>query len=263
VFQDDHFGLNNSEQALRYNIPLIVKDPAILKPNPDILKDKGLYLLLDVGAGPNPGQWSHNGLKGFYIDQNETCASLDDLPKILSFLTDISGDFPQADTLILGNGRCPIKHKEMGRPDIRSLDHFIQTLHDDCPQFNLWLEVPVEMISLTGGLLVKVLEKKVTKGESYIRINLKMKASMREKISGAGCQILNLSKSGEEERVLTGVTGQGQESEAPLDVIKTPSSVEAGNILLVTNMGTAKSRDDHDNLPEHYLSARRICQVKI
>ena len=268
VFLDDNSGLIDSHQALKYIDHLIIKNPAILEPILDVFKGKRFYLFLNNEPISNPEQWPEKGLNGFYINQNTIFSSSNDLNRTLSFLTKLSGAFPKTPVLILGNGAGVEEYQEKKGPDIRDLDYLIEVIHDTCPQFNLWLEMPLNMISFIGILLIKVLETGVIKGERYIRINMEMKASVLKKIFGGDCQIMNLSKSGKEERVMTRVMGQNQVSETSSDIIKIPSSVEAGDVLLVTNMGIQRSWETPDNqdrhpVPEYYLSARRICQVKI
>ena len=268
VFLYDNSGPIGSHQALKHIDHLVIKNPAIFEPNLDVFKGKGFYLFLDNEPESNPDQWPEKGLMGFYINQNTIFSSSNNLDRTLSFLTKLSGTFPKTSVLILGNGAGVEEYQEKKGPDIRDLDYLIEVIHDTCPQFNLWLEMPLNIISFIGILLIKVLETGVTKGERYIRINMEMKASMRKKIFGGCCQIINLSKSGKEESIMTRVMGQNKVSETSSDIIKIPSSSEAGNVLLVSNMGAQKSwetpdKQDRDSVPEHYLSARRICQVKI
>ena len=92
--------------------------------------------------------------------------------------------------------------------------------------------------------------------------------SMAKRLAGPGGRMLNLSKPDKETAVMTQVMGQNRHSQNTPDIIKAPPSIEKGDILLLTNMGVCNPREPinkriRDGVSEHYLSARRICQVKI
>jgi len=68
--------------------------------------------------------------------------------------------------------------------------------------------------------------------------------------------------------VLTEATEAGKGQENAKDFTEVPASVEEGDILLFTNMGTFEPDRDFDakyrnSVPEYYMHARSMCQVKI
>jgi len=68
--------------------------------------------------------------------------------------------------------------------------------------------------------------------------------------------------------IMTRIIGQNKGPENTIDFTEAPASVEKGDILLFTNMGTYEPGRDfdakgRDSVPEHYMSARSMCQVKI
>ena len=96
-----------------------------------------------------------------------------------------------------------------------------------------------------------------------------MKGTMYDGLRGASHKIINLSKRDDGEmRVKTRIIGQGERPENTIDFMEAPASVEKGDILLFTNTGRYGPGGGFNDkgrysVPEHYMSARSMCQVKI
>jgi len=207
-------------------------------------------------------------VKGFYIRPEINFPSLYDLNETISLLVEASGHFPEVSSLILGNGIDLSVNREKGIIDIPLIEYHLEAIKDASPQFKLWFELPVNMVSHAGVLLAKVTDTCEEEGISYIRINMDMKASVYDGLHVACHQSVNLSKLNEERTMTTRIIGQDRTPGNTIDFVKAPAFVEEGDILLFTNMGAYRPGMDFDHkgrgsASEHYLSARRICQVKI
>lgn len=261
----------DSERAFQYGAHLVVNDSRILKAYPATSQDRedrGIFTLLDLQTAQEAGPWPERSVKGFYVHQEPKWFTLDDANKKITLFTEVSKRFPEALILALGNATDADANHEKWNMDIQGVENYLEAINSACPQFTLWLEIPAPMVSSMGLLLVKVTETEEKEGRPYVRINIDMKASISNRLHEAGHQIINLSKLDEEKAIMTQIMGQNQGYGDALDLTKLPSSIQLGDILLVTNMGICEPCESfngkgRNGVPEHYLHARRICQVRI
>jgi diaminopimelate decarboxylase len=255
------------EKAFHYGAHLIVSNPQILKACPATSQDRGFFVFLDPETTPEAGLWSELWVSGFYTHQNTVFSSSNDANKIISLITDASKRFPEASILILGNvPDVSVNHQDW-KMDIQILENCLEVINDVCPQFTLWLEVPAQTVSSMGALLFEVTETGEKEGIPHIRINMDMKPIIKNRLHEEGRQIFNLSTLDEEKTIMTRIMGRNQDY-GDADLTKVPDFIEEGNILLLTNMGICEpcrsfKDEGRDGVPEHYLPARRICQVKV
>ena len=151
------------------------------------------------------------------------------------------------------------------------------TLIEDCleeirkirPQHRLWIQPGEDMVSHAGVLLATVTETGEENGIPYIRTNADMKSLRPDSFHRARHQIVNLTRSDNEKTtVMARIMGQEEAPGTEDDLVKISLPVEENDILLFTNMGSYGAAGNPDSIreggvSEHYLSARRICQVKI
>jgi len=96
-----------------------------------------------------------------------------------------------------------------------------------------------------------------------------MKGPLYDRLRSDSHQIINLSKRDDEEMVIkTRIIGQDKGAKNTIDFMEAPASVEKSDTLLFSNMGAygpGRDSDDkgRDSVPERYMSARSMCQVKI
>ena len=255
-------------QAFQYGAQLVVNDSRILKAYPAISQDRGIFALLDSQTAQEAGPWPERSVKGFYVHQEPNWFTSDDVNENISLFTEASKRFPEALILTFGNATGVDPNHEKWNVDIQGVGNYLEAINSACPQFTLWLEVPAPMVSSMGLLLVKVTETGEKEGRPYVGINMDMKASISNRLHEAGHQILNLSTLDEEKAVMTQIMGQNQGYGDAFALTKLPSSIQLGDILLVTNMGICEPCESfngkgRNGVPEHYLHARRICQVRI
>ena len=153
----------------------------------------------------------------------------------------------------------------MALPEI---ENYLETIHDACPQFELWLELPLHLLSYAGGLLVEALESDSAEGIHYIRTQLPMNNGLYGEIYGTGHQVINLSKPHDEKIIMTRIIPQRKHAGNDILYLKTPCPVERGDMLLLTHMGTygpeTRVNDEGRNgLSEWYLKSRSLCRVKL
>ena len=241
MFLDDDPSLSESGQASEYGTPLIVKDPLQLKVGQAAFQGREIYLFLDSEIRLEAEPWLLKNIKGFYITQNSICSYSDDVNKNIILLTEAAKRFPEASILILGNSPATGVNDKKWHMDIQGLENYLEVINDACPKFNLWLEVPVTMVSSMGALLVKVTETGEKERKRYIRINMDMKSLIKNRLFENGHQIINLSRLDEEKSIMTRIIGLSQKPGDSLDNIKAPSFVQEGDILLFTDMGLCAS----------------------
>jgi hypothetical protein len=260
----------NAVQDSPYWTDLILKDPRAFKiySNSSLKREKkGIHIFLDSETRLDVNPWSEIDPNGFYIPQKSVLPFSGESKKNHSFITKASSFFPKANTLILGNYSAAGPNFEIRDLDIRSVEDTMEILNDCCPQLSLWLEVPAFMLSSTGVLMVKILETGEKEKRPYIRINADINAFMNDKSIKDSSNLVNLSSPNEREPVTTCITGQNQGLDNASLIIDAPTSIKEGDILSITNMGVCLSLECNNDegrngIPEHYLPARRICQVK-
>lgn len=171
-------------------------------------------------------------------------------------------------TLLKDTGMGPGANHEKDGMDIPELVDYLEAVRDASPQSKLCLELPVHMISHIGVLLAEVTDTFEREGFLHIGINMDTKVSIHEGLHGARHKIVDLSKLDEKQAVLTRITALDRGPANSIAYVKRPASVEKGDIILFSDMGThgpgRNLKDKGRDLPsEHYLRARRLCQVRI
>ena len=230
LFEPEHAYDEIFERAFHYGAHVLVNGLCALKERRGVFKDREIFIFMKMGH-----------------EQGNTGIS----------------------TPILGKETGASVNHEKDVMDIPDLRDHLETIKDACPQYKLWLELPDLMVSQAGALLAEVTETGEEGGTRYIRINMDMQDSIYDGLRGAPHQIINLSKRYDEEMVIkTRIIAQNKGPENTIDFMKVPASVEKGDILLFSNMGVYGPGMDFDekgrnSVPEHYMSARSMCQVKI
>ena len=268
LFVPDHAHGEDFERAFHYGVQVVVNDLDTLKIWPGIFQNKDIFICMDIGHEQEVSRLLETSVRGFYIRPKINFPLLGDLNETISFLVEASGHFPEISTLILGNDMGVSVNQEKDIMDISVIGEHLEAIKDACPQFRLWLELPTYMVSYAGVLLAKVIKTGKREGIHYIRINMDMKAPIYDGLHESCHEIVNLSKLDEETTVTTRIIGKDKDHGNTIDFVKAPASVEESDILLFTNMGAYRQGTGLDSkwrnsVPEHYLSARRLCQVRI
>ena len=153
----------------------------------------------------------------------------------------------------------------MALPEIES---YLETIQDTCPQFELWLEFPLHLVSYAGALLVEALESYTAEGMHYIRTQLPMNNALYREIHGTGHQVINLSRPHDEKISMIRIIPPRKHEGNDILYLKAPCPVERGDMLLLTHMGaygpeTRVNDEGRNGLSERYLKARSLCRVKL
>jgi len=269
LFVPDHAHGEDFERAFDYGAHVAVNDLYTLKRWPDIFQNREIFICMDMGHEQGSSGLLETSVRGFYIRPQITFHPLQDLNETISFLAKTSRHFPEVSTLIFGNSMDVSLNHEKEIIDIPGLGGHLEAIKDACPQYNFWLELPDLMVSHAGALLAEVTETGEEEGTRYIRINMDMKDPIYDGLRDASHKIINLSKCDDGEMaIMTRIIGQDKGPENAMDFMEAPASVEKGNILVFSNMGTyGRGRDvdakGRDSVPERYMSARSMCHVKI
>jgi len=265
LFVPDYAHGKDFELALGCGAHVVVKDLHTIKMLPSILKNRKIFIPMDMDVEQVDKEAS---VEGFYIHPKINFPPLSDTNETISFLAEASRQFPDVSTLILGNGMGVSVNREKDMMDIPVTGECLNALKDACPQFALWFEPGRHMVSHAGVLLARVTETGEAEETSFVRINMDMETPMHGGLHGTRHEIVNLSKLDEEAAVVVPITGQDRGPVNTVGYLKGPASIEKGNILLFTNMGAHGPGRDfsgkrRNSVSEHYLVARRICPVKI
>ncbi|MFO8011007.1 MAG: hypothetical protein R6U89_09385 [Dehalococcoidia bacterium] len=269
MFKCDNDRESNFGRAMQYGAHMVMSDPWVFRVYSDNYGTSdahGVLISIDSQNILEYGLWPETAVKGFYLHIKPEYYLTDANEKI-SLISRASGRFPEALTVMLGNdegvGVCHAKC-EM---DIRNVERYLDFVNSACPQFELWFEVPSSMLSSAGLLVARITETGEEGGRPFIRLNMDVNTSIGRRLDDAGHQVLNLSKLDEGSAVTTRIEGCNLSGGFEVER-KLPSSIQVGDILLVTNMGVYEPGDSlndqgRDGVAEHYLPARRICQVRL
>ena len=229
LFEPEHAYDEIFERAFHYGAHVLVNGLCALKERRGVFKDREIFIFMKMGH-----------------EQGNTGIS----------------------TLILGKETGASVNHEKDVMDIPDLVDYLGAVKDASPQSKLCLEMPGHMVSHIGVLLAEVTDIYEREGFRYIGINMDTKAPIYGGLHRACHKIVDLSRLDEKQAVLTRITAQDSGPANTIAYVKSPASVEKGDILLFSDMGTyepGRNLNDkgRDPLPEHYLCARRLCQVRI
>ena len=76
----------------------------------------------------------------------------------ISLFKTLSSQFPDISTLVLGNGANEESSAHMNGMDLTEIENYLEAIHDACPQFKLWLELPIHLVSYAGAMLMEALD---------------------------------------------------------------------------------------------------------
>jgi len=248
-------------------VSLMVKDPLALQAALATYPDRDIYLYFGPGIEWQTRPRPLPNIKGFYASQNSLLSDGDDAKEVISSLSEASILFPGASHLILGKGATTSQNQKGEKPDRLKLENYLEAIKAANPHVSLWLEVPLDWLASSGLVLVKVLQKGICQGDPYLRLNLAPDALSQGSLNSTAGQALNLVRP-EEAMEWTRVMGPWQCREKALKGIRVPCSTKKGDILVFPDRGILEIGEKIDDrgrnkVAEHYLPARRICQVKL
>ncbi len=226
-----------------------------------MFQDGNIFVCMDMGDEIAPSGAPKNATRGIYICTDSRFLSLCSQDEKISQFSNIA-------TLVLSNDAERESIVPMNGMDIPEIENYLGAIHDACPQFELRLELPLHLASYAGALLVIALEGGTTEGIHYIRTQLPMNNALYGEIHGTGHQVINLSKPRDEKVIMTRIIPQLKHAGNGILYLKNPCTVENGDILLLTHMGTygpeTRVNDEGRNgVPERYLKARSLCRIKL
>lgn len=269
LFFPDNVNADNLKHVFNQGTHVVVNEQYFLKAGSGSFQNRTFFISGNWVNGQRINELHKRSVNGFYIQPKTNLASSFDPTEMISFLDKASWHFPEASMLILGNNVCESELCENSILNIQRLGCCLETIKDAYPQFQLWLELPVFMVSCAGVLLAKILETGEAEGIRYIKMNIDMKAYDHDGLFGACHQIINLSKPNDGETIMMiKIFGQDKGSGNMILVTNAPASVVAGDILLFMKMGAYGPGIGAGNIraspvPAYFLSARRLCSVKI
>ena len=76
----------------------------------------------------------------------------------ISLYKTLSPHDPDIRTLVLGNDGNEESSAHMNGMDLTEIENYLEAIHDACPQFKLWLELPIHLVSYAGAMLMEALD---------------------------------------------------------------------------------------------------------
>ncbi len=208
-------------------------------------------------------------VKGIHIQRNSCIHDSLELTETASSLVEIYRHFPDVSFLSLGNGMGISTNSGQDKLDIPVLTRDLEQFREFYPWSKLWFDPGSHIISYAGVLLISVDQVYKNNGIYCVKIDADIKSLIQQGLfNGRHHNILNLSKVNEEATMLASIIWQDCEPWNGLCYMKKLAPVKERDILLITDAGaygpeTDLNTDFRESISEHYLKARRICQVSI
>lgn len=234
-----------------------------------VFHDRKIFIRGDMGADQGEIGFTGTSVKGFYCSLRTGASPVRGPDDILSLFAEALTHFPEADTLILGNGTEKEMHREQEWVDVPALGEYLETFAQACPRFDLWLEVPHGMLARAGVLIVRVIEAGVQGGTRCIRVDADIQAPVCNGRCGISHRMFNLSRPDSDATVSrTGIIGQAGGPGNRIDLPDAPAVIQEGDVLIFTNMGATGAEvslgdECWKGVPQDYLHARSLCPVDI
>lgn len=190
-------------------------------------------------------------LKGFYVPGE---IHLPDLEEWLR-------NFPECEVLCLGKGGGISLDSETGCLDVPKTTEKLEEVKAARPDLGLWVELDARAMACTGALLTRVKATRREDDALFLCLEMNGQGAAFSKMPLGCSKILNLS--GESGRGVPWemVRISGYEQGNPVCLVPDDFSVTQGDALLMTPLGPEGNWRAF--FAEHYLRARRICQVPI
>lgn len=215
------------------------------------------FTLFDMDSLLEMSKKGKAALVGLYASLDDSCWTRTRVGEFLSHYDGIWSRLEKASIFVLAGASQ--------KPDLRGVDieataETAEALHRRYPEAKLWLDPGFLAVSEAGALLIKAQTIAQKKENFCIGTDSGKEIIIPSGGKGPYHDVVNLSS------LDRGVSGH--DGETVMGVSRLVSSFEAGDILLITNMGATEMYPTlRTGLPEfvtqHYLRARRICKVKI
>jgi diaminopimelate decarboxylase/aspartate kinase len=194
---------------------------------------------------------------GLYAWPDEPCWMQAGVEQSFSYLEGIWNRLEKASIFVLAGAS---QKPGLGGIDIAATAETAEALQWRHPEAKFWLDPGSLIVSDAGALLIKA--QTIVHQEEGFCIGTDSGKKIIIACGGKGPhhEVVNLTRLGR---------SVGEDGDEIVMGVSSPIwSFEAGDILLITNMGAAERHSSaKTGLPEliteHYLRARRICQVKI
>jgi diaminopimelate decarboxylase/aspartate kinase len=250
-------------RAFDRGVQVVADDLSAVRRWPDVFEGRMFFICGDMDADQREIGLTGASVQGFYCSLKTDALPACGHDQTLSSLAGALAPFPEASTLLLGNGR------EKALMDIPALGECLEAIARACPGFNLWLEVPDGILARAGVLICRVVEVCEQAGTCCIRVDADVQAPVCNGRCGVSHRIVNLSRPDSDQMVSpTRIIRRPWGPENWMDLPDAPSVIKEGDALVFTNMGapgveTFLEDKSGDSVPQHYLHARSMCPVRI
>lgn len=251
------------DEILQKGIRLTLDSTYPLKHWPEIFDGKEIFLRVD----PNIGKGHHENVRtaGATSKFGIPIYELEDLQPIINkhnikvvglhahagsgiltnehwaeharLLAETAAMFPGVKYLNLGGGFGIKERSQQTELTMSQIDHSLQEVKAEYPQYALWIE-PGRYISANTGVLVsKVTQVKQKQNYYYVGLNTGMNSLMRPALYGSFHNIVNLTRLDAEKEHLATVVGPICESTDKLGVEIPFPETQEGDLILIENAG--------------------------
>ncbi len=277
------------EEALRMGAILVLKGPGLLR-YPRAFSQNEVLLGLEAEPLSGPlkpesekriftplGELLEMGdclgeagarVAGFYLESRKTLPA--SIETVIEVTHRLSPHFPHADILCLADGIASCHTEGQRGVDLVKTGEALERLSEQVPDFRLWISPGPSLLTRAGVLVMRVLDVFREKGGVQTLI-----IEGRDRIPAWGLvfkgpqELVNLSAGIGNRNLAPWVVRAEKKYDLSLFPGQESAVVEKGDILLVTGAGARLDGAATDNISggqrvsEHYLGARRICQVPL
>jgi diaminopimelate decarboxylase/aspartate kinase len=285
LFIAHHARRGELDHALQAGAHVVVYHSSLLMTRPDLFK--GRDIMLGMALGEKPGcSGSHRknqhpdtpdpltsgtaglsgllkrldaSVKGMYIQLGLHTGHIPSATEAVKWASRRAEAFPEMSVCCFGKDLGISLLPENGLPDIPRTAEGLENAKALCPHVTFWLAVDEIIVSPIGVLLSRATRIDCRDDIQHVEIDVPAPLLIGSEQPGPARETVNLSQSSARENRLTHIAGRGAvPGDPPFTVSRLPD-VEAGDVLLMSHMGASP----HASLRQHYLKARRICQVPI
>ena len=235
------------------------RDVLLCLPDPDDIKGNfGIAPMIESLSGVGAR------LSGAYLPWGEEIST----DMLLEALQRLKVSLSRVDLIVLGRGLGVSFSANTGRVDLEATNETLLAVRQAVGNSNIWLEPGMNFLSPVGALLIPV-EEIFKEGENnFIKGGSEVELHLQEAVSKGNIELFKLTDDPGQpvEKII--ISGKEKTKDPDGLASAVMATTQPGDILLLPRFClqrdlTGKGKSPIACISEHYLYARRICQVPI